>query len=177
MFSHAMTPSEAVMDNDNMQPTGPVPGPKKALRMPVDTYPSSDPVAHGIPHDTRCVQPSLLGPHAMQAEMEEPREGEGGQLGLMMGNQQNPMMDFTLNSSLSRGAGEGNPPQFESSVYDSMMNDGAGNEAFIDDGPNLIAVMAHQEESHEGGVPSMDGMDSEENSEENRIMVEMGVEG
>ena len=178
LFSHAMPqPSEAVMDNDSLPQAGTVSDPKKAIRVPADAFHASDSAAHGIPHDNRCVQSStLLGSHAMPADMEEPREGEGTQLGLMIGNQQNTLMDFALNPSMQRGAGEGNPPQFEASVYDSMMNGDAGNEAFIDKGTNLMAVMTHPEEPREGQA-GMEVLSSDENhpEEESHILVGVGV--
>lgn len=77
---------------------------------------------------------------------------------------------------MQRGAGEGNPPQFEASVYDSMMNGDAGNEAFIDDGTNLMAVMTHPEEPREGQA-GMEVLSSDENhpEEESHILVGVGV--
>lgn len=104
-------PSEAVMDNDSLPQAGTVSDPKKAIRVPADAFHTSDSAAHGIPHDNRCVQSStLLGSHAMPADMEEPREGEGTQLGLMIGNQQNTLMGLRAESVDAARRGRGEPP-------------------------------------------------------------------
>lgn len=126
---------------------------------------------------THGAQPpgSLLSGHAMDTEMDA-RETDGGQLGLMMPNQQNPMIDFQLNSTLQRGPREGNPPHFDPSVYDSIINEEGENESFIDDNANLISVMVHGDDRHEAHEP-METLRNEEDNrmEDSRFLVRDGV--
>ena len=111
----------------------------------------------------------------MDTEMDA-RETDGGQLGLMMPNQQNPMIDFQLSSTLQRGPREGNPPHFDPSVYDSIINEEGENESFIDDNANLISVMVHGDDRHEAHEP-METLRNEEDNrmEDSRFLVRDGV--
>ena len=114
---------------------------------------------------------SLLNSHALDAEMDA-RETDNAQLGLMMPNQQNPMIDFQLNSTLQRGPREGNPTHFDPSVYDSIINEEGENESFIDDNTNLISVMVHGDDRHEEPNEPMETLHTEEDC---RFLVWDGV--